>query len=183
MDHASPENQEEFLKMAAIQRWIGEHQTRLRREIKWEPGYDHRDDPDPLKSQYGAHGLQIRFMLHGDKGTIQFLLYTNWIPNEVLMSRGTVPARLLSPQVLRPLAADLGYHADKPQYEDHKPMDTCEHRPSGKCYYDGSGLAADGPFGILLVDGEDAMWKYMEDYYWMVFESHQDHTCEPRSKL
>jgi len=48
----------------------------LTREIKFSPAYDKRD-PDPSKN-YGIHGVTITFLLKGEKGAVQFVLYTNW---------------------------------------------------------------------------------------------------------
>lgn len=129
----------------------------LKREILWEPGFDHRNDPQ--KKQYGCHGLQIRWLVHGDKGSVQFLLYTGWLPT---WDMGDHSQLFVMP-------ADLGYHADEPQYEDQTTME-CAHRPSGKCYYDGSSLNAEKPFKILLTEGEEALWQFLEEYYRTIFE-------------
>ena len=127
----------------------------FRREIKWEPGFDHRNDPK--KKQYGCHGLQIRFLLHGEHATVQFLLMTPWLPTWERLSKINT--------IFDVLPADLGYHADIPQYENQTLTDKCDCRPSGKCYYDGSGLNADETFRLLVTKGEEAVWKHMDDYY------------------
>ena len=123
----------------------------FRREIKWEPGYDHRNDPE--KNKYGCHGMQIRWLLHGKRATVQFLLFTDWLPTWKEFDKNLFGI----------LPADIGYHADHPQYEGQD-MGKCEYR-GGKCHYGGSGLMANDVFKILINDGEEAVWKYMEEYY------------------
>jgi len=127
---------------------------KFRKEIKWEPGFDYRNDPD--KKQYGCHGLQIRFLLHGEKATIQLLIYTGWLPTWEHFKNDN--------QVLV-LPADLGYHADNPQYEGQSKMDDCEYRKQSYCYYDGSGLQAYDVFKLLVTSGEKAVWKRMIEEY------------------
>jgi len=129
----------------------------VRREIRFEPGFDHRADPD--KKKYGCHGMTIRFLLHAPKATVQFVLYTGWLPEPPLTWNSTTK------KACDPIPWDLGYHALAPQYEGHTPMkDECEFT-KGPCYYDGSSLNAIEPYGVLVTDGEEALWKWLEEYY------------------
>lgn len=126
----------------------------FRREIQWKVGYDYRNDP--VKHKYGCHGMEIRFLLHGEKATVQLLLMTGWLPGwepykEEFKTHSILPA-------------DLGYHADLQQYEE-QPERECDCRSSKRCFYDGSGLAAYEAFQILTSKGEDGLWKHMEEYY------------------
>ena len=139
---------------------------KFRREICWEPGYGHRNDSQ--KKQYGCHGLQIRWLLHGSRATVQFLIFTGWLPTWKSFG-GKTPVNVLP--------ADVGYHADQfgwclrvvlPQYENQQQRD-CEYRPGGECYYDGSGLQAEELFKILVCKGEEAVWSYLENYYHHLF--------------
>ena len=43
--------------------------------VKFYPAFDRRKDP---KGNYGIHGVDMRMILKGDKGAVQFVLYTNW---------------------------------------------------------------------------------------------------------
>lgn len=47
-------------------------EVNLERIVRFEPAYDKRD------KNYGIHGVQVRFVLKGAEGAVQFLLYTNW---------------------------------------------------------------------------------------------------------
>ena len=136
----------------------------MRREIRFEPGYDYRHDEDPKKRQNGCHGLQLRFLVHGDKGSVQFLLMTDWLPTWKSIAEGGRVSR----GSFGPLPGDLGYHADEPQYEGQSAME-CSERPGKKCYYDGSSLNADEPFRILVTAGDKALWEFLEQYYRDVF--------------
>lgn len=128
--------------------------SELRREIKWEPGFDHRNDPDPTKRQYGCRGMTIRFLLHGERGTMQFVISTGWLPGQQWKAE----------KVLGPMATDVGYHWDSPRYEGQGWLE-CSVRPNGRCYYDGSSLMADELFAKFTTVGEAAVWELLEQRY------------------
>lgn len=140
----------------------------FRREIQFLPGYDYREDP--ARSKYGCHGMEIRFLLHGPKMTVQFLLYTNWLPTWDEFDRKS----------MGPLPADLGYHADEPVHgsEDER---ECQFRERGKCYYDGSALAANEVFKLLVSEGEEAVWSALENRYaeWSMDQAENKNAAGP----
>ena len=47
----------------------------MERIVEFNPAYDERNNP---KGNYGIHGVNLRMMLKGDSGVVQFVLYTNW---------------------------------------------------------------------------------------------------------
>lgn len=138
----------------------------FRRMVRFEPGHDclrfecrHGSATciPGTGGSHGRHGLQIRFVLKGDKGAIQFLLMTDWTPEPTHETRFIMPA-------------DIGYHAKEPQYDDQEAMDDdCEYT-GGVCYYDGSGLKAEEPFRVLCNEGDEALWQYLEAVYRSRFE-------------
>ncbi|HEY7009066.1 MAG TPA: hypothetical protein VH395_09010 [Jatrophihabitantaceae bacterium] len=133
------------------------------REVLFEAGYDYRaeDANKPFGQKRGAHGLNIRFLLHRPRGTVQFLIFTHWLPGTV-GPIGEIPLQRLAP--VGPMAADLGYHWDEAHYDD-QPQQQCDVRPSGSCFYDGSGLNAQPVFAALLEHGDEAVWALLRDYY------------------
>lgn len=132
--------------------------------IQFTPAFDKRD-PDPDKN-YGIHGMNLRFVLKGDKGATQFIVYTNWhLPHvqKELEDKGTVC-------LIAPMPADVGYHSPIPQYEGQEPIsEDCEYI-GGPCYYDGSGLRAISVFERFTAEGADAVWKELEEEYNRLFE-------------
>lgn len=77
-------------------------------QVDFSPAFDKRHT-DPSKN-YGIHGVNMRFVLTGEKGASQFLVYTNWhLPS--------VSKEGWSDFMLEPMGADVGYHAKSPQYE------------------------------------------------------------------
>ena len=145
------------------------------RIIEWSPAWDKSDD-DPKKN-YGIHGMDLKFLLKGDKGVIQFVIYTNWqLPHVRKEWDEKVNAHLL-----QPIPADVGYHSPIPMYEGQEPIqEECGYLDGKTCYYDGSGLYAQKVFDIFVTDGEEAMWKTLEEEYRQRFEkgdeSEQDRT-------
>lgn len=95
----------------------------LERIVEFDPAYDHRQ-PDP-KQNFGIHGVQVRFVLKGERGAVQFLLYTSWqLPHVAAEYRAEFMAHPDRVPVLlfEPMPADLGYHSPVPMYEGHEPM-------------------------------------------------------------
>ncbi len=94
----------------------------LERIIEFEPAYDRRET-DP-KEDGGIHGVQLRFVLKGPLGAVQFLLMTQWqLPHVQQEFRQRCHSGEQMPLVLfEPMPADLGYHSPRPMYEDHRPM-------------------------------------------------------------
>lgn len=110
----------------------------------------------------GSHGIgavDMRMVLKGSKGAVQFLLSTGWYMEETPRSSS-----------MGPLASDLGYHSPKPMYEEQTTMGPCPYLDGADCYYDGSGLNADAVFDIMRREGGEAVWKALEGYYRSTFE-------------
>jgi hypothetical protein len=141
----------------------------MERIIRLEPAWDKRSD-DPNKN-YGIHGVTLGMYLKGDRGTIQFIVYTNWYLEHVMKSMKhsnfNYNDGLFCP--FKPLPADVGYHSAVPLYENqNSTTDHCEWT-GGKCYYDGSGLQAEDVFKILTEQGSEGVWKELEERYYVTF--------------
>jgi len=135
------------------------------RKIQFDPGFDKRSN-DP-KTNYGIHGMQIRFILKGPKGAIQFMIMTDWQLPHVRKEMQAKHGHYFS---MGPMPADVGYHSYEPRYDGQEPISqTCEILDGKPCYYDGSSLCADELFDIFVTEGEGAMWKYLENVYQETF--------------
>lgn len=133
----------------------------LKRLFEVSPAFDER------KNGYGIHGVEMRWVVVGEEGAVQFLLYTNWHLKHVRESfekHGDIPFGLA-----QPLPADLGYHSRRPRYPAQKiQSENCEYL-KGPCYYDGSGLQARVVFELLVAKGGEALWKFLENRYEILF--------------
>ena len=127
----------------------------MERMVIWSPAWDKRHKDPPR--DYGIHGVELRFVLMGPRGATQFVLYTNWMLPNLRYGHKQIPGFLAEP-----LPADVGYHALAPQYEGQKANGPCEFLGGETCYYDGSGLAAQGLFDRFVVEGEEAIWRELE---------------------
>ena len=147
------------------------------RIVEFRPAFDKRD-PDPAKN-YGIHGVDLRMVLRGELGAVQFLLYTNWQLPHVTLEAQSQPIRDRIDLKIRwmPLPADLGYHSPTPKHEGQEERD-CDLLPGGKCYYDGSGLNAQRIYETLLRAGSDGVWKELEEYYSELFAETTTATSE-----
>lgn len=132
-------------------------QKALERIVKWAPAWDRRNS-DSGKN-YGVHGVELLFAVKGERGAAGFTIYTNWhLPHVVAEFRAN------GAKYLQPLPADVGYHALTPQYEGQQER-PCGLTATGKCYYDGSGLAAYDLFDKFVTEGEEAVWQELERWY------------------
>jgi hypothetical protein len=145
----------------------------FRREIRFEPGYDHRNDGG------GCHGLSIRFLLHGDKGTIQFLIYTDWLPTHITEDAWGKRIDRDKREVIRlaniyPMAADLGRHWRTRLGYNEAPYECDILDGADQCFYEGSALRADQVLADLLTGGDSAVWDTLEAEYASITIQHTE---------
>lgn len=139
------------------------------RKLEIIPAFDKRDK-DPSKN-YGIHGMELRFILMGEKGATQFVVYTGiqlpHVRNEIALDSNVRRFELLT----RPMGADIGYHSYEPTYEGQSLIteDNCPYLDNAPCYYDGSGLQAEDFLPVFLEKGEDAVWEMLEERYVSLF--------------
>jgi hypothetical protein len=131
------------------------------RRIDFEPGYDCWTSGE-CKPRHGRHGMNIRFLLIGEAGAVQFLVYAlDWLPGSI--DHGSTKRDM---QMSGLMAADLGYHWTSPQYGSQDASDEgCEYLEGATCFYDGSGLNAEPVLVRFLEDGLDAVWEDLQAYY------------------
>jgi len=140
----------------------------LQRIVEFTAAYDKRN-PDPTKN-YGAHGVNMRLVLKGPRGAVQFVLFTNWQLPHIAKEWENKPRSLT-----QPLPADVGYHSPEPLWEGQEVQaENCDYLDGKSCYYDGSGLAANDAFAVLVERGSAGIWGYLEDYYHRTFEDSPD---------
>ena len=153
------------------------------RIVEFIPAYDKRHT-DPAKN-YGIGSVQIRFVLKGPEGAVQFLMGTGWyLPQvaEELLRKNVDPAGIRT--FFWPKGWDVGYHSPTPRYEGQEPMGEpgeCPLVPAGsRCYYDGSGLAAEPALDRLLHFGHEAVWLTLENRYDELFGAAAEDDAEAR---
>lgn len=147
------------------------------RSVRFQKGHHREPDPNHPYDRGSCGGMSLYFLYRGKKGVTQFVVFTDWIPWEPRPTSSNAyigpeyrnrPRESVSP--MYPMAADLGYHSPKRVWQD-QPSRECDVLPQKRCYYDGSGLNAQPVLVEFLYDGEEAMWKRLEDYYQKVFET------------
>lgn len=140
----------------------------VKRDIVFYPAYDKRN-VDPAKN-YGIHGVTLTFFLIGDLGAVQFKIYTNWQLPHVQRETDARPPDSRFPYMFHEArAVDLGYHSPKPLYEGQTLLSDQCHILGGPCYYDGSSLNGEPIFDVLRAEGNDGVWRELEQYYTETF--------------
>lgn len=158
---------------------LSERQGDMERHIIFEVGYDHTAFPEDCGGGgHGRHGMNLRFVLVGPKGAVQWLAYmTSWVPGNVrhgtVDGLGDVSLVPLNSTIGDGMAADLGYHSPVPRYGSQSAM-KCEWLPEGECYYDGSGLNAEPLLEAFLNHGPHAVWAALAHYYTEVLATEPD---------
>lgn len=127
--------------------------------VKFTPAYDERP-------KYGVHGVELRMIVKGPRGAVQFVLMTNWHLPHV---QHEYAQQYLGRYQLSPTPADFGYHSPVPRYQDQVETDGCPWVASGTCYYDGSGLRAGKVYERLLREGDAGVWAELEAEYHQLF--------------
>lgn len=141
--------------------------------VEFYPGYDciHFDCIFSSENCYpfsagshGKHGLEIKFIVKGEQGAVQFILYTGWLPQIITKKYSVNWSEGI------PIPADLGYHAKTPQYEGQtltsQSCTLCDGQP---CFYDGSGINAQDAMYTLVNGGGTKLWDFLESFYSHVF--------------
>lgn len=131
--------------------------------IEFTPGYNHRD-----RKGGGVHGMEIRFLLVAERGAVQFVMNTGWVPGEKM-----------SPSLAGyfPTGYDLGYHWPVKQYAEQYES-ACDVLPQGSCFTDGSMSNADPIVERFVCDGEDGVWDELDAYYRRLVDRETDWLAE-----
>lgn len=149
----------------------------MRREIKFLRGYDCINFPCRFEKKcspensHGKHGMEIAFLLYGDKGAVQFKFSAGWMP--FYSEPDKIHVRSIPKMELEgyyPMPNDLGYHSYKPCYEGQSSLGPCNVLNGADCYYDGSSLNCNDAYYALVNGGEESLWEFLEGYYKCQFE-------------
>ena len=138
------------------------------RIVEVDPAFDRRS-PDPHQN-YGIRACNIRFMVKGNKGVVQFVVQTDWflpaVQDELKDSK--LPINIWG---VRPDGIDVGYHSYAPlhEWQDSTTKESCPYLDGHPCYYDGSGLRAVDWVPDFLSGGTAWLWPQLEGYYNAVF--------------
>lgn len=136
----------------------------LERKIIWRPAFDKRH-VEPGKN-YGVHGVEIEFQLLGEAGGVVFRISTNWMLPHVQAESDARPLDEnphLRYMFHKPQSAGLDGHWKMPPYEGAYRYENCK-ITGGVCYCDGTSLT-DSVFNLLVEQGEEALWKRLEEAY------------------
>lgn len=140
----------------------------FKRILNLIPAYD-KTHSDPKKN-YGVHGMDMLFILKGEKGATQFVVFTGMMLKHVREKQyaSVDTSRPYWYCIFEPTGVDIGYHSYTPRYDGQTSM-PCSVL-EGQCYYDGSSLQAQEFLETFLSEGEDAVWKMLEEQYTELFE-------------
>jgi hypothetical protein len=114
-----------------------------------------RRNSDPKKN-YGVGGMSFRMVYLKNNNAVQFTFCIPFYLPEVIKeweSKGY--------ENKEGMGMNVGYHAEKPQYEGQSRMDNCDIL-SCPCYYDGSSLRADEWYKKFLYKRDAFDWAWQE---------------------
>lgn len=148
------------------------------------PAWD-KSDLDPRKD-YGVSCLELCFLVEGEKGVVEFQLLTNWYQERVMKRRLDSIKKdvrlgkedFLLRHFLDPFPADVCYYSLSRLGEDDAFFSKglshiFDNQP---CYYGykftdekEDKMAKEVAYKLLVEHGDEALWKYLEEYYVEVF--------------
>lgn len=132
---------------------------RMKQVVTVHPGYDRR----PTE---GMHGAEIEFALIGQKGTVTFCCYTDWLPKgtqEQYVS-GREQRRTFG---IEPAPLDFAFHSPVQITGPMQPLleTNCMYTDSGICYGVISRKIAEYIRDVLLEEGSDGVWRELATRY------------------
>lgn len=152
----------------------------MEHKIIFLPAWD-KSDPDPTKD-YGVNCINIKFLVIGNRGVVEFDLSTNWYLPHIIKRRlehlkqdvfiGKEDYLLTSK--MSPYPLDICYYSLERISEDDTYFESglsyvFDHKP---CYYgyryedEGKEVwTTDFVYNLLLERGDGAVWDYLENYY------------------
>lgn len=122
--------------------------------VQFLPAYDQRHSD--ANKNYGIGAAKISMALKGAKGAVEFVLDTGWFFPSTDYERGPVPTCIC-------------YHSPVPMRSEQRPIVSYCEFLDDRCYCDGSASGADEVFDILVRQGGDGVWQYLEKYYRDIF--------------
>lgn len=124
------------------------------REIRFLPAYDKRKDG------YGIHCAEMHLALTGPKGAIQLRVFTGWfLPHVWEEQKDHLDV------VGKPRGAYLSCHSPTRLHDYDTKSENCDVIEGGVCYGDGTYTEAEPVFQLLVEQGDEAVWKKLEEYY------------------
>lgn len=153
----------------------------LERRFETRAAYDKRP-------RYGQHCADLCFYVVGPAGAVQLLIYSGWYPGLIATPDKTWQEwshckrnAYADGSLSEPMAADLGYHSPVPRHDDQLQMqEVCPVLDGRPCYYDGSALNGGRLLSLLIHEGDEAMWKALEDYYHRTFDTEPVNLVAPQ---
>jgi hypothetical protein len=131
----------------------------MKREIRFMPAYDKRNDPG---GNFGIHGVVIYFIVYGDEGVLVLELSTNWQLKHLRPKWDSYETAIR----LLPRAVALHLHTFFPIYDgqDGPSTESCEFLDGHKCYCI-STYSVKELLDVLIEGGDKALWKELERRY------------------
>lgn len=134
------------------------------RLVSFEPAFERRH-ANPAQD-YGIGSVTLRFVLRGEHGAVDWLLFTNWYLPETRANLGDeFPTP--GPQVLT-------YHSLRE--EDGPYQGPCAYLDGRTCYMSTQYYAADSVLERLLREGDAGVWAALADAYMKQFGQTQGDT-------
>lgn len=139
----------------------------MERIIRVSPAHDKRSKGG------GIHNVEMIFVLKGEAGAVTFTLGTGIYLPETTEWRQTCIAHMNGDDsTWYAKGYAVGYCSPKPlyEYQINQGREKCSWLGC-TCYGDVGYSIADKPFDLLIRQGSEALWEWLENYYKEVFET------------
>ena len=144
----------------------------FRRIVAFRPAYDKRAEG------YGIHNMEIVFVLIGPMGAVDFVIHkTEWFvasAREHLRKLPMVEELDAPSRSSHPWRCSINYHSKVAPSEGQSSIANCQWLDGKECFCGGTHLA-DGLMERFVAEGEEVVWKELEEWY----ESRLAHSFQP----
>jgi hypothetical protein len=134
--------------------------------VRFDPAYNKTTEGK------GRHCVTARFSVRGPLGAVTFVLFTGWDHSTDRHTKDGLIACLdgmRRPPMGKPYGVSVDYHSPSPRSDDQSSRE-CDLLPDGLCYGDGSLVEADDALDVLTDEGEDGLWRFLEQFYRATFD-------------
>lgn len=143
-------------------------ENKFERIVAVNPAYDKRDT-DPNKN-YGIHSCDMFMVLKGEKGAVSFSLSTGWFLPETLPWKEECITKMGLGTSWEGHGTSVAYHSPTKMQDWDFHQEKCDWLGT-ECYGDAGFIISDMPYDLLIREGSEAVWKWLEDYYNQVFNN------------
>lgn len=127
---------------------------------------------DMMEKGNGIATPKMYFNVEDESGIVSFALFTNWVTKKHEMEYWKRNRELFPSQ--SPTVIGVFYHSHARISDGDFHEESCSFFSDRECYYSRIGINEDDVFDLLLTDGLDELWNFLENQHMLIFGKPQN---------